>query len=256
MPENDLKLLIDAAHQAAEIATTYIGGALDITLKEHDNSPVTAADLAVDAALGDMLRTARADYGWLSEESVDNSARLDSTRTFILDPIDGTRSFIAGEDTWAHSLAIVENGQPIAAVVYLPMKDKLYTAARGHGAYLNQAPIAVTDARDLTSAKILTTKPNLDPKHWPNGVPDIRRSHRPSLAYRLSLVAEGRYDAMFTFRPSWEWDIAAGALILSEAGASVTDKAGEALRFNAKHPQTNGIVAGAPALHADILSRL
>ena len=96
----------------------------------------------------------------------------------------------------------------------------------------------------------------MDPAHWRDAVPGFTRSHRPSLAYRLCLVAQGRYDAMLTFRPSWEWDIAAGALILSEAGATVTDRHGDALRFNNTVPQTAGIVGAGAHLHTEIASRL
>ncbi|WP_146589612.1 inositol monophosphatase family protein [Puniceibacterium confluentis] len=255
MPENDLALLTDAAHAAAETATRFVGGPLGVTRK-GDDSPVTAADLAVNDVLSEILRSARPHYGWLSEESPDSAARLDAEHTFIIDPIDGTRSFIDGQDTWAHSLAIARNGKVTAAVIYLPLKNKLYSAAFGRGAHLNDAPIAVSAATALSSARVLTTQPNLAPHHWRGAVPDFRRSHRPSLAYRLGLVAEGRYDAMFTFRPSWEWDIAAGALILSEAGARISDRTGTALRFNNPHPQVNGVVAGAEAVWSEVLQAL
>ncbi|MCB1332345.1 MAG: 3'(2'),5'-bisphosphate nucleotidase CysQ [Roseivivax sp.] len=256
MPENDLALLIAAARRAGEIAMGYVGKRFEVITKPQDNSPVTEADLAVNAMLDETLRAARPDYGWLSEESADSPARLTARRVFVIDPIDGTRSFVAGDDTWAHSLAVVQDGVPLAAVVYLPMKDQLYSAIQGGGAALNGAPITASDAHDLASARVLTTKPNLDPRHWRSAVPDLRRSHRPSVAYRLSLVAEGRYDAMFTFRPSWEWDIAAGALLVTEAGAVITDRSGAPLSFNAPHPQVSGVVAATPALHAEILARL
>ena len=255
MPETDLDLLVAAARTAARVATGYIGGDLGVQRKS-DDSPVTDADHAVNAVLEDHLRGARPDYGWLSEESPDDPARLSRARVFIVDPIDGTRSFIDGQDTWAHSLAVAEAGRITAAVVFLPVKDRLYSAALGQGAALNGAPIAVSRARDLTSARILTTRPNLEAEHWPRGVPQLQRSHRPSLAYRLSLVAEGRYDAMFTFRPSWEWDIAAGTLIASEAGAKVSDRAGAQLRFNNAHPQTDGVVVGPAPLWQEVVDRL
>ncbi len=256
MPATDLDLLIDAAHAAAKVATTYVGGALDVQYKDHDQTPVTAADLAVNSVLEERLRSARPDYGWLSEESADDPGRGDANRVFIIDPIDGTRSFVEGSATWAHSLAIAEGGEVTAAVVYLPLRDKMYTASLGAGARLNGAPLAVSRMAGITEAEVLTTRPNLDSRHWPRGVPDFRRSHRPSLAYRLSLVAEGRYDAMFTFRPSWEWDIAAGTLILTEAGARATDKRGAPLRFNNPVPQTDGVLAANPALHGAFLDRL
>jgi myo-inositol-1(or 4)-monophosphatase len=256
LPETDLALLIEAARRAAEEATRHIGGDLGIAHKPHDNSPVTRADLAVDALLRDYLTAARPDHGWLSEETEDDGARTSHDAAFIVDPIDGTRAFIEGQDTWAHSIALARNGAVTAAVVYLPMMDLMYTATKAGGALLNGQPIAVSATDALDRAEVLATRPTLDAQHWPRGVPPIRRAHRPSLAYRLGLVAEGRFDAMLTLRPAWEWDIAAGSLILSEAGATVTDRGGAALRFNQPHPQADGVLGANPALHAALLDRL
>ncbi|WP_425098779.1 3'(2'),5'-bisphosphate nucleotidase CysQ [Tropicibacter sp. S64] len=256
MRASDLTLLIDAARAAGKEALSHVGTDLKVREKDDGAGPVTKADLAVNALLEDRLRSARSDYGWLSEESADDPARLDAGTLFIVDPIDGTRSFIEGSDHWAHAIAVVENGIATAAVVYLPAKDRLYSASLGNGARLNGAPIATGRTATLGAATILATRPSLDPAHWPRGVPEIKRSHRPSLAYRLSLVAEGRYDAMVTFRPTWEWDIASGTLILTESGARVTDRHGAPLRFNNPVPQTNGVLAANPALHALLLDRL
>ncbi|SPF79798.1 inositol monophosphatase family protein [Pseudoprimorskyibacter insulae] len=256
MPASDLDLLIGVAREAGDVARSFVGGPLDIRHKDDDAGPVTAADYAVNRLLEDRLRSARPDYGWLSEESPDSTDRLGSEYVFIVDPIDGTRSFIDGQDTWAHSLAIVRDGKPVAAAVFLPLLDRLYTAELGGGAALNGDAIRASGTTDLNAARVLAARPTLDEHHWSGAVPPLQRSHRPSLAYRMSLVAQGRFDMMLTFRPSWEWDIAAGALILQEAGAIATDKAGRPLRFNNRHPQTNGVVAGNAALHRAVLDRL
>ncbi len=252
----DRALLERAAREAGRVALGFAGDALDVRYKAADGSPVTAADLAVNARLEELLRGAQPDYGWLSEESVDSDARRAAEKVFIIDPIDGTRSFIAGEDTWAHSLAVAENGIVTAAAVYLPKRDLLYSAALGQGAVLNGVPIRATATGRLEEAEVLAPRPVMDSPYWRVPLPPIRRAHRPSLAYRLGLVAEGRFDAMLTFRPTWEWDIAAGTLLLQEAGARVTDRLGRPLRFNARHPQHPGVVAANPALHGDIMGRL
>ena len=257
MPATDLDLLISAAREAGRIATGFSGPTAQRWDKAGDAGPVTEADLAVDAMLRERLTGARPDYGWLSEETPDTAARLTRRRTFIIDPIDGTRSFIEGTATWAHSLAVAEDGVITAAVVFLPLKHKLYTAALGMGAHLNGQPIRVSQQQSLAGATVLATKPVYDPANWRDReVPHLVRHHRPSLAYRLSLVAEGRFDAMLTLRPSWEWDIAAGALILSEAGARTTDRTGAMLRFNNPHPQVNGVLAAGAALHDALSDRL
>lgn len=257
MPETDLELLISAAQEAGVLATRYSGPTAKRWDKAGDAGPVTEADLAVDALLRDRLTAARPDYGWLSEETPDNPDRLTRKRVFIIDPIDGTRSFIEGSATWAHSLAIAEEGRITAAVVFLPLKAKLYSAGAGLGAFLNGQIIRASEQRSLAGASILATNPSYEPHNWRgHEVPQMVRHHRPSLAYRLSLVAEGRFDAMLTLRPSWEWDIAAGALILQEAGALGTDRTGGALRFNNPHPQVNGVVAAGAGLHHALSSRL
>ena len=125
MPASDLALLIDAARKAGTIATGYFGNDPDVTDKPAGAGPVTEADLAVNRMLHDTLGAARPDYGWLSEETEDNADRLSTDRQFVIDPIDGTRAFIAGNRDWAHSLAVVEGGQVRAAAVYLPMEEEL-----------------------------------------------------------------------------------------------------------------------------------
>ncbi|MHA6262949.1 3'(2'),5'-bisphosphate nucleotidase CysQ [Arenibacterium sp. CAU 1754] len=257
MPATDLTLLIEAAQAAGEIATSYSGKEAKLWYKPENAGPVTEADMAVNDLLEQKLQSARPDYGWLSEESEDNPDRLSRDRVFIVDPIDGTRSFSEGSDTWAHALAVVEKGIVTAGVVYLPKRGLMYSAARGQGAFLNDTPITPSDSSDLDAAQVLATRPNMDPKNWRGGhVPGFHRSHRPSLAYRMALVAQGRFDAMLTLRACWEWDIAAGDLILREAGAMCTDKSGHALKFNNPHPQLNGVIAGGVAMHDRIRTSL
>lgn len=256
MPETDLELLTRAARAAGEVAKRFSGETARRWDKDAGAGPVTEADLAVNDMLADTLRGARPGYGWLSEETEDTPARLSCERVFIVDPIDGTRSFIAGSRTWAHALAVARNGIVEAAVVYLPLRDKLYAAAAGQGAWLNGRAITVSGVAEVAGASILAAKPVFEGKHWRAGPPDMTRAHRPSLAYRTSLVAEGRFDAMLTLRPTWEWDVAAGDLILREAGAVTTDRAGQALRFNNRTPRLNGMLAANSALHQEIADAL
>lgn len=255
MPETDLELLIRSARAAGEIALSYWQGENRVWQKGHDD-PVSEADLAVDQFLRTELLSARPGYGWLSEETEDDGSRLSRERVFVVDPIDGTRAFVAGERTWAHSLAIVEAGVPVAAVVFLPARDRLFSSAAGGGAFLNGSRISASVHGNMDGARVLAARPTFHGHHWRGGIPAFERHFRPSLAYRLSLVGEGRFDAMMTLRDSWEWDIAAGALIASEAGAMVTDRTGAALKFNNLRPATAGVVVANPALHAGIMDRL
>jgi len=257
LPETDLPLLIDAAREAGKIATRYSGRDAQRWDKPQGAGPVTEADLAVNAMLEQRLPAARPGYGWLSEETEDDPDRLTRDRVFIIDPIDGTRSFAEGSNTWAHSLAVADRGLITAAVIYLPKRDMLFAAARNQGATLNGMPIRVKSARTDAGAEVLAARPNLDPRHWRRGKPPrFQRVYRPSLAYRMALVAQGRFDGMLTLRPSWEWDIAAGDLILREAGGRCTDRHGTTLRFNNPDPRLDGVVAAGPELHDFLINWL
>lgn len=248
----DLELLIDVAKASGEIARGFVDAKPQVWDKGGGAGPVTEADLAVNELMAQRLQGARPDYGWLSEETEDDTSRLNTDRQFIVDPIDGTRAFIEGSRDWAHALAMLEDGQVTAAVVYLPMRDYMYTASKGGGAFLNGSRLQVSDKADLNGATVLSNKASFADKFWAEGTPPqgVERKFRSSLAYRLSLAAQGRFDAMMTLRPSWEWDIAAGALIVTEAGGQATDQTGAPLRFNNPHPQVNGVVAGGPVTPA------
>ncbi len=255
MPASDLDLLADAAREAGRIARAFWREDPQVWDKGSDD-PVSEADFAVDTYLKTALLAARPDYGWVSEETEDDPARLSARRVFIVDPIDGTRAFVAGEPTWAHSLAVVEDGLVTAACVYLPVRDKFYTAAKGVGATLNGQPIRASLGDTIPNARVLTPRVTMQEQFWKSGAPGFERHFRPSLAYRLALVGEGRFDAMLTLRPAWEWDIAAGALIVEEAGARVTDRHGASLIFNSPSRQTSGVVAASLALHPLFLKEL
>lgn len=254
MPEADLALLIAAAKIAGMIALSHWKQGPQVWEKPDGQGPVSAADLAVNDALAGFLRAARPDYGWLSEETPDSAARLSTPAQFVLDPIDGTRSFLQGDDAFSHALAVVRGGQVTAGVVYLPAMDRLYAASVNGPATLNS--VAIRASLPSGEARMLTAKSTLAPDHWPGGVPVLTRHFRAGMAWRMCLVAEGAFDAMLTLRPSWEWDIAAGALIAARAGARVSDRHGQDLRFNAADPRSAGVLVASPDLHADLIARL
>jgi myo-inositol-1(or 4)-monophosphatase len=255
LPEADRALLEAAARAAGETALGFLGRANPVREKPGGHGPVSAADLAVDEELRATLLAARPGYGWLSEEAEDGPARLEAARVFVVDPIDGTRAFLAGQKAWSLSLAVVEAGRPVAAVVHLPALGRTYSAAAGDGATVDGAPIRVAES-PAEGARVLAPGSALDPGLWPGGPPPVERHFRPSIAYRLCLVAEGRFDATFSFRDTWEWDVAAGDLIAREAGAAVTTRDGAAPLYNRPNPRMPGILVAAPALHAALVARL
>ena len=251
MPD-DLALLSEAALAAGKIAMSHFGRPVDTREKADGAGPVTEADLAIDTMLRTRLTKARPDYGWLSEETEDDHSRLSRDRVFVVDPIDGTRAFIAGETSFAVSIAVVEAGIPVAGVVHMPARDRTYCAAKGRGATMNGTPLATGICGN--PVKILGAKPNFQSRHWPAGIPAHERHFRPSLAYRMCLVAQGRFDAMISFRDVWEWDVAAGALIVAEATGQVTDAAGLPARFNNRTPSIPGMIAAEQQTHGYLMA--
>jgi len=251
----DLDLILDAAREAGELALKARAGGLKIWSKEG-GSPVTDADLAVDALLKDRLRAARPDYGWLSEETVDDPARLTTTRQFVVDPIDGTVAFMKNKPWFAVSVAVVENGRPIAGVVHAPALNETYAAVTGGGATLNGMAISPSDTEDLEDAAMLGDAKMFVHPAWTNPWPAMRVESRNSIAYRVCLVAAGAFDAAVALSPKSEWDVAAADLIRSEAGACLTDHKGRAFSYNQPIPLVSSLVCANAALAPLILNRV
>ena len=251
----DLALLTEIAREAGEAARRFFGRAPEAWEKPGGAGPVSEADLAADRLLKARLIGARPDYGWLSEETPDAPERLSRERIFVVDPIDGTRAFLAGEPGWCVAAAVIEGGAPVAAVAWFPILGLLYAAAAGAGATRDGAPIRPSARASLAGGVAYGNKSQLGPARFPGGAPEMRRAFRPSMVHRLCLVAEGEGEAAVTFNPVWEWDAAAGALIAAEAGCAVSDGAGAAPVFNAPHPRLAGLIVAPPALHADLMAR-
>ena len=252
----DLALLREAAEAAGAIAKRHFGAGPAAWDKGAGLGPVSEADLEIDAMLRDRLLAARPGFGWLSEESADDPARLGAEALFIVDPIDGTRAFLEGQKGFAHALAIARHGRVTAAVVHLPLMGLSYVAQAGGGAYLNDRPLLVPPRQGLLGARVLASRGQLDPAHWPGGLPLVERHFRPSLAWRLCLVAEGAFHGTVTLRDTWDWDSAAAALIAEEAGARVTDRHGRPLVFNTPEPRSPGLIVAPEGVHAGFLSAL
>jgi len=254
LPGRDLALIAEAARAAGAIALRYWKADPQVWEKPG-LGPVTEADLAVNSMLAARLQAARPGYGWLSEETPDDPARLDCERVFILDPIDGTRAFIAGEKHFAVSIAVADKGNVVAGAIYLPALDMLYSASSDGPALCNGLAIQCADQPGLIGANLLMSKSFLAPEHWRQSPPDLKRSFRSSIAYRLCLAAEGAFDGMISTRDAWEWDIAAGSLIAARAGAVVSDRNGGPLRFNSAGAKTAGILAAPSGVHREILAQ-
>lgn len=256
MLADDLTLLIDAALASGEIAKRFWKQTPEVWEKSDGAGPVTEADIAIDTMLREELTAARPDFGWLSEETEDNALRLEKEHVFIVDPIDGTRAFINGAPTFSHSLAISQNGEVTSAVVYLPILDRLYCATKAGSSTLNGEEIRASHRSEIDGAQTLSATSSFAPHLWIGDVPKFDPHQRSSLAYRLCLIAQGRFDAMLTLRDTWEWDVAAGSLIAERAGAKVTNQIGGVPLFNNRKPLLHGMVAASSNLHTKIIERI
>lgn len=247
----DLQLIQDAAHEAGQIALKYFGNDPKVWMKEGA-SPVSEADHAADKYLSDFLRDARPDYGWLSEETTDDLARLDCQRIFIVDPIDGTRGFINGNRKWCVSVAVIDRHKPVCGVLECPALDETYLAVIGGGAWLNGKQIiagSVTGQPRITGPEKLLA--NYDAQ---SSSTIVNQPFVPSLAYRMAMVATGALDGTYARPNSHDWDIAAADLILSESGAILSEQDGSAIIYN-REKITHGIlVAGVTDIHPQMLA--
>lgn len=252
---SDLDLITEAAREVGELALQMREQGLKIWSKAG-GSPVTNADLHVDQQLKEHLGAARPDYGWLSEETADDPARLRQRRLFVVDPIDGTVAYMKNRPWWAVSIAVVEDGRPVAGVVHAPTLKETYLAEKGAGATLNGEPIRAGDVTEIDDCAMLgDARMFLDPR-WPTAWPAMRVETRNSIAYRMCLVASGAFDAAIALSPKNEWDLAAADLICTEAGAVATDHLGRAFVYNDPNPRAPSLVCAAPALHPLLIERV
>ena len=212
--------------------------------------PVTRADREADGLLKRELRRLMP-VGWLSEETADSRERLDAERVWIVDPLDGTREYVEGVEEYAVAIALVEADQPVLGVVHNPATGETFAAARGGGAYRNGSRIQVREGDVILASRSETARGEFEPFEGTWRITPVG-----SIQYKLAMVAAGEGAVTFSRGPKHEWDVCAGALIVAEAGGSVTDLFGERLRFNRPFPKTRGILAGAPEAYARALEEL
>jgi myo-inositol-1(or 4)-monophosphatase len=217
------------------------------------SSPVSEADIAVNDLLEARLRSATPDYGWLSEESADDEQRLGKRLVWIVDPIDGTRGYLAGREDWCVSVALVEDAAPLLAAVFVPVSDEFFFARRGQGATRNDIPLRATAGTEMDFSRVAGPKPLVERLKASPG--DITLHPRiGSLALRLCRVAEGSLDAAFAGGQSRDWDLAAANLIVQEADGNMTALSGETILYNRREVAHGVLVAAGRDRHASIVS--
>ena len=240
--------------EAGELARATARTEFKRWTKGADNSPVSEGDIAVNDLLRARLPALAPDAGWVSEETeiVPGGTALPSV--WIVDPIDGTRAYLAGRADWTVSVALAEAGRPVLAALYAPVTDEMFLAVRGRGATLNNRGINISTGEDLEGAKIAGPRRTLERLgEMKTAIAPQPKVH--SLALRLARVAQGDLDAAFASKGSHDWDLAAADLLVHEAGGVMTDFAGQSLRYDRPH-LTHGALFAAGAARHKILAAL
>jgi myo-inositol-1(or 4)-monophosphatase len=246
--------LAGCVREAGALALSMFGAPIKNWTKAG-SSPVCEADIAVDQLLRERLTGDGATIAWLSEESADDPARLRARYVWIVDPIDGTRAYLAGAPDWTISAALVEDGRPIAACLYAPVTDELFTATVNAGAACNASPIATTKGASLAQTRIAGPKSYLD-RLAAVAPPFTAMPRVRSLALRLARVAQGACDIAIAGIDSHDWDLAAADLLVHEAGGALTPVGGSAVIYNRPVPRHGMLVAAGRDRHAALLELL
>lgn len=222
---------------------------------KHDASPVTEADMAVNTFLHERLRALAPDYAWLSEETEDDRARLSAPRLWVVDPIDGTRSYMEGRTDWSISIALVDGGRPVVAALFAPAEECLFLAATGGGVTIDGAPMRLESHEGLARLRIAGPKRSLE--RLAALLPDMQPQPKVySLALRLARVASGDLDAALASAASRDWDLAAADLLVHEAGGALTALDGHVPLYNRDDPVHRPLLASGAGRHARLIELL
>ena len=249
----DAALLFEAVREAGDLALQMARRGVN-SWRKADGSAVSDADLAVDRLLHERLAVRRPAYGWLSEETPDSAARLAAPMLWIVDPIDGTRGYIAGGGDWCVAAALVRDGRAVAAAIHLPMSSEFFTAIAGQGALCNGAAIDVTSGTAVAGATV--AGPRKAVAYLESlGMRAAARRELP-LQLRLAFVAAGRIDAAVSLGPKNDWDLAAGDLMVREAGGMAGTSDGAPYVYNRSEAWQQGLIAAGRGRHAALVEAL
>ena len=256
MESNSYAQILERIHAALEasraVFARFTPGAIETEYKiGHD--PVTEADRALDTVLRkELLRDGE---GWLSEESVDDPIRLQRSRVWVVDPLDGTREFVKGIPEFCVSIGFVENGRPVAGGIYNPATDETFLGSIDSGVTYNGKPSQPSQRKSLDGALVLASRSEVKRGEWKpfeNAVLKIRPMG--SVAYKLALVSAGLADITFTLTPKNEWDVVAGVALVQSAGGFVSTLEKTDLIANRRDPLLSGLLATGPFLKDELLA--
>lgn len=253
MQDADFGLLCEVVREAGQLGLAMAAKPFQIWTKP-DGSVVTEADLAIDNFLKTRLCAARPNYGWLSEETPDTSDRLANAEIWVVDPIDGTSAFASGRNEWCVSAALVRDGKPALAAIYRPVLDVFYKASLQGGSWRNEVRGTINDSASLDGAQLIGTKRAVA-SYVEKGALGVSNLQIP-LLLRLAMIGAGEIDGAVSIGQKNDWDLVAGALMVTEAGGRITDADGQPMVFNRPTPSQNGMVAAGNLRHKTLMEHI
>ena len=230
--ERELEVALEAAREAGAILRRHYEGGTEVWEKSEDN-PVTLADLEADEAIASRLNAAFPSDAILSEETIRDDARLEKSRVWIVDPMDGTKEFTKRIPEFAVSIALTEDGEPVVAAIYNPAANVCVWATRGGGTYRDGERVSVTGCSELSDAAVIASRTEISRDQFApyDGWFDELRPVG-SIAWKLACIACGEGDLNISVAPKNEWDVCAGDLLVREAGGVYVDFDGKPRRYN------------------------
>ncbi len=251
----ELTMAMHAVREAGSIGLARFRRKVQVRQKP-DGTPVTDVDLAIDALLRERLLAAFPEDGWLSEEGERRRDWLFRRRVWIVDPLDGTGGFLRGEPFWCIALALLIDHRPVLGVIHAPALGQTWHAVAGAGAFRDDMPIHVSTRAQLAGARIIGPAAIRKARCWDASWPEVTVRRYPSLALRMAFVADGTADAMLAPGRKNTWDVAAGDILVREAGGRVADASGRPLRYDDETAKVNGVVAAGEGLFGEVLARV
>ena len=264
---HELSVACELARTAGAAILEHYEGPLKIKQKNSadDAEPVTQADTIANELIVSHLKREFPDDGILAEESVDTMRRLEKSRVWMVDPLDGTNGFIDGNGDFAVQIGLAEDGRCIVGVVYQPLPGVLYRAIRGEGTWIerpNFEPMraTVSQTRSMSDMRLAASRSHRSPRM--NKVVDRfgfkEEVQRGSVGIKIGLLIEQQCDVYIHLSPrTKQWDTCAPEVILTEAGGRVTDLFGYPLNYNVPDVQNrNGLVASNGISHDQIIEML
>lgn len=253
----ELDIAIEAARNAGhKIADIYHRQDFSIIEKSDNRGPLTEADLAANAIICNTLRTAFPEDGILSEENIDDKTRLQKSRVWIIDPLDGTREFTLGIPEFAVSIGFTIDGEVKLGVLYNPITEELITGVVGEGATVNGVPIRCSQHENVSGGRFLVSRSEHKKGWFDIWKNEAEMTPMGSVAYKLGRVAMGEAEATFTPKPRNEWDLCGGVACILAAGGHATDGDGRPYRFNQSDPLNIGVCGTNGAIHTKVLSMM